>query len=431
MKKWTFRIILLGIICYAFSSFTTEKEQQVSSPARLLQSCHLTTIGLEEEIQEEAVLYPEEPMIRVCIKSKENATIYHKAVEVTCDTAFLVEGEEKEVCEAGEVFRPKDTNTTYRVIPLESGRLTLLRQGQTQGYRGRLEILPYENAYIVVNILPMEEYLYGVVPSEMPSSYPMEALKAQAICARSYAYDKLLHPAYAFADLDDSTSFQVYASIPEQESTNQAVEETKGQVLVDENGTLLETMYYSTSMGENKCQTEEQFRQTLLEEKEADWESEASFYRWTYSSSTTIGDGLWTKLSGENAHIHFYGEKETPFTYVKRLEITRRGTHMEAVECEIETDTGIYRIDSEYMIRKVLCITQGTIENHHGELVYGMDLLPSPYFVLDCVVAENRVVEYNIRGGGFGHGIGMSQNGAKEMAKRGLTCEEILRFYYR
>ena len=63
-------------------------------------------------------------------------------------------------------------------------------------YRGEIEILKEAEGYVVINELPVEEYLYSVVPSEMPASYPMEALKAQAICARTYAYLHIMSPGY-------------------------------------------------------------------------------------------------------------------------------------------------------------------------------------------------------------------------------------------
>ena len=74
-------------------------------------------------------------------------------------------------------------------------------------YRGHIELLRTADGIAVVNELPLEEYLYSVVPSEMPASYPLEALKAQAICARTYAYGHMLragYPRYG-AHVDDST----------------------------------------------------------------------------------------------------------------------------------------------------------------------------------------------------------------------------------
>ena len=98
----------------------------------------------------------------------------------------------------------------------------------------------------MINELLLEEYLYAVVPSEMPASYPLEALKAQAVCARTYAYARILHaglPEYG-AHVDDSTAFQVYNNILENAQTTKAVRETKGELLWY-GQELADTYYYS------------------------------------------------------------------------------------------------------------------------------------------------------------------------------------------
>ncbi len=119
-------------------------------------------------------------------------------------------------------------------------------------YRGEMEVIETKEGFVFINELPLEEYLYSVVPSEMPASYPKEALKAQAICARTYAYLHILSPGYPAwnAHVDDTTTYQVYHNVEEQESTTQAVQETQGIVLLapDKTG-LAQTYYYSTSCG--------------------------------------------------------------------------------------------------------------------------------------------------------------------------------------
>ncbi len=119
-------------------------------------------------------------------------------------------------------------------------------------YRGEMEVVETAEGFVFINELPLEEYLYSVVPSEMPASCPMEALKAQAICARTYAYLHILSPGYPAwnAHVDDTTAYQVYHNVEEQESTTQAVQETQGIILLapDKTGPA-QTYYYSTSCG--------------------------------------------------------------------------------------------------------------------------------------------------------------------------------------
>ena len=85
----------------------------------------------------------------------------------------------------------------------------------SNGYAGTIEVRSTENGYTVVNELPLEEYLYAVVPSEMPSSFSPEALKTQAVCARSYVYMQLMRADLAAygAHINDSTSYQVYNKV--------------------------------------------------------------------------------------------------------------------------------------------------------------------------------------------------------------------------
>ena len=97
----------------------------------------------------------------------------------------------------------------------------------------------------------LEMYIRKVIPSEMPSSYPLEALKAQAVCARTYAVKQMevLRMEDGIpADVDDSVSYQVYNNQPESERSRQAAEETRGQIMT-ENGELVDALYYSTSCG--------------------------------------------------------------------------------------------------------------------------------------------------------------------------------------
>jgi SpoIID/LytB domain protein len=95
----------------------------------------------------------------------------------------------------------------------------------------------------------IEQYLYGVVSSEVSSSYSMEALKAQAICARGFTYRKLGCNYRGYnADLDDTTACQVYNNFPETDNSIAAVEDTSG-VVPTYNGEIINAVYFSTSCG--------------------------------------------------------------------------------------------------------------------------------------------------------------------------------------
>lgn len=122
-------------------------------------------------------------------------------------------------------------------------------------YRGDFILQNLNNGITLINNIGLEDYLKGVVPAEMPSKWNIEALKAQAIAARSYAVATTnagKHASLGF-DLLDTTSDQAYggASI-EKETTSQAVDETKGIVLVQEKRGVLPTYYHASSGGQTK-----------------------------------------------------------------------------------------------------------------------------------------------------------------------------------
>lgn len=147
-----------------------------------------------------------------------------------------------------------ERDDTFSIQPAtENGKIFLCDEaGNTisNGYSGSVEVRRYEEGYTVVNSVPFETYLTAVVPSEMPSTYEKEALKAQAVCARSYAYIQLMRADLAAfgAHINDSTSYQVYNKVEAGEASRQAVEETKHEVMTyaDE---VIEAYYFSTSMG--------------------------------------------------------------------------------------------------------------------------------------------------------------------------------------
>lgn len=443
--------------------------------------------------------------IRVLIKTSDYADILHTEVTLTADSDFLMQyGSAENVQE--ELFSKGDKITIdmdskyfvgerIRIAPtVLTGRLQLLSVNRSQGtpsYRGHIELLRTAEGIAVVNELPLEEYLFSVVPSEMPASYPLEALKAQAICARTYAYGHMLragYPRYG-AHVDDSTSYQVYNNITEADSTTTAVKETYGQMIMTDEGTVADTYYYSTSCGvgttagiwktaeaqaldylkssrlsqENPVQTnggtaaagsaeitaettaeelceEETFRDFITQTHAEDYEAQEGWYRWTYTVKEIDTDRMLETLKKRyeaNGKLiltlkdgDYSSQSIKAFSKVTGITIVKRGPGGVADELVIATDKGTYKIISEYNIRAVLCDGVTGVVRQDGSEVSMPTLLPSAFFVIEPSNDKKNVVGYNIIGGGFGHGVGMSQNGAKNMALQGLGAEQILNFFY-
>lgn len=315
-------------------------------------------------------------------------------------------------------------------------------------YRGKLifqSAKDEKNGFVVINELDLEEYLYGVIPSEMPAYYPMEALKAQAICARTYAVIHMLNPAYPDyeAHVNDTTSFQVYHNIDEQETTNRAVNETAGMLLFDdESRKLVETLYYSTSCGQTcEASTNVEFKNYIVKSISEDVEADESWYRWTCTVPELDKEAMLSRLqeraknnsskiltmTGEDCYENLpIKELDT----IKELFISKRGDGGVGEELIITTKKNIYKVIGEYNIRYVLNQKNTLITKQDGSTTTMSTLLPSAFISLETVKSKGMVIGYHIIGGGYGHGRGMSQNGAKGMANLGYSAEEILSYYY-
>ena len=421
--------------------------------------------------------------IRVLIRTSDFADTLHREVTLTADSDFLLQygnGEElqEELFSGGEeVTIDADSDyfvgeRIYIVPTVLTGRVRLINVNRSQGtpsYRGCMELLRTADGIAVVNELPLEEYLYSVVPSEMPASYPLEALKAQAICARTYAYGHMLragYPQYG-AHVDDSTSYQVYNNITEADNATTAVKETYGQMILTDDGTVANTYYYSTSCGvgttEDVWKTteavtagsdegtaeadpedlteEEAFRDFITGIHAEDYEAQESWYRWTYTvkeiDAARMAETLKKRYEANEKLIltlkgdDYISQNIKTFSKVKDISIVKRGQGGVADELVIVTDKGTFKVISEYNIRAVLCDGVTKVVRQDGSEVAMPNLLPSAFFVIEPSHDKKNVVGYNIIGGGFGHGVGMSQNGAKNMALQGLNAEQILKFFYK
>ncbi len=430
------------------------------------------------------LILPKEQMeyIRVAIQQSDYRGLYHKEIILQSSEelalSYLENGEKKEEpLPAGKkLVLPQDTDYLKEgmlkvVNPTNSGKTDLLSVHRNQGvpsYRGNFEIHKTEEGLLLINELLLEEYLYAVVPSEMPSTYPAESLKAQAVCARTYSYGYLEHaglPALG-AHVDDSVNYQVYNNIMEKKSSTDAVRQTGGELLLQD-GKPITAYYYSTSCGygtddriwkeegesaapylrsvhiaredsqknleqktnedtDNKLNDliqEETLRDYLTAVHEEDYEKEEPWYRWSYTVKDIDIDLLKKKL--QERGISF-----TDFKKVKDMEITRRAAGGSAGALVITTDQGEIPVEEEYEIRYVLNQGGGVIRQD-GSAYELSTILPSAYFVIDLQKGKKGITGFTLSGGGFGHGVGMSQNAAKAMAQSGKTYEEILAMFYR
>lgn len=432
--------------------------------------------------KEEAMEY-----IRVLLKSGDYGGNFHEQLVVSGNTDFTVtygpyDNRTRETYHGGEEVTIErdssyfDGDRVWIQPDVLTGKLILENVGRSQGtpsYRGTMELLNTEDGIVVINEVLLEEYLYSVVPSEMPSRYPAEALKAQAVCARTYAYGHMEHAGYPQygAHVDDSTSYQVYNNILEQESTSTAVKETYGQLLLTAQGTTAGTYYYSTSCGAGTeatiwkteaaaqidylhsralnpegadmgsyLQDEDHFDEFIRGGNDSDFESDESWYRWTYEvkklDTEHMLEALQKRYDANNNLVltlvdgEYVSREIEELDVVKDIYIEKRGSGGVADELIIETKEHTYKVISEHNIRYVLNDGSSKVRRQDGSQTASPNLLPSGFFVITTGKEKGNVVGYSLVGGGFGHGVGMSQNGAKEMAKYGYDAQDILLFFY-
>lgn len=287
-------------------------------------------------------------------------------------------------------------------------------------YSGTLEVTETENGYLLVNQVGIEEYLKSVVPSEMPASYELEALKAQAICARTYAYRQILDGSLMEygADVDDSVSYQVYNNYARNDKTDQAVEATRGMVMTYA-GEPIEAFFFSTSSGATSTdEVWESESAPCLKSVVSTFEEDVPWYRWFVHFPS---DKIQELLSNAGYEI---GQ-------IQDIQITRKSQGGAAVTCEFVGTKGKAEVSNEYDIRTLLSPMGLEIHRQDESVVTNFQMLPSAYIQIEPVYEEDMVTGFDIQGGGYGHGVGMSQNGANEMAKEGYSYLEILEYYYK
>lgn len=443
-----------------------------------------TDFVVEEGQIQAALLVKDEKMenIRVLIKNSDFKSYYHELIEGRANVDMeVIFGNEKYEIAAGETFliSPESKYFTTNRIYLRPKALTgrtvfssIERNNGGQGYYGMFELEKTEEGILLINEVLLEEYLYAVVPSEMPGYYPLEALKAQAISARTYAYSKMLRSGLSSygANLDDSTTYQVYNNIKENVNTTTAVKETRGQLLYAGHE-LAGTYYYSTSCGFStdagiwnsdnvttmpyltakemtlstpvyssaQLETEEGFKEFISKVDQSHFEAEESWYRWTYKHENmeVIAEKLkariekypnyvFTCVEGKN-----WGNEplEEGFT-ITDISVKSRGAGGTVEELLVTTDKGNILVKNEYHVRAVLTDGEAKAELQNDSSYACGNLLPSAFFAIEIIKNKEELSGIKLMGGGFGHGVGMSQNGAKNLANRGYNAEDILELYY-
>lgn len=341
--------------------------------------------------------------------------------------------------------------------------LNITRRKEVPSYRGAFEIVRASsspNKLSVVNVLSLEDYLKAVVPNELPMRYGWEAVKAQAIAARNYAIRPREKPWKTF-DICDSQLCQVYLGAQtETPDSNRAIAETEGLIGLY-NGDVILALFSSSHGGYAEAysnafsdpitkqypappipylaggpdlpmanasldlRTEAGARTFWTSPSVRSYDVDSPYYRWQKQwtrpeMEATINQGLLavSKDSSTKTFITPLFKPGESIGTLKAVRVLERGTSGKAMVVAIEGSRGTWTIKKEFLIRKVFS--------------KGGRMLPSGNVVFTPQLdAQKRLVGMTVNGGGFGHGVGLSQLGASWMSKHGYPFSTIVQHYYK
>ena len=352
----------------------------------------------------------------------------------------------------GEKLIEKEIQSPLVLSTEQDGLLgihNLKRAGKPALYRGKIELVKpqnKENMFLTNNVLNLETYLKGVVPNEMPVRFGLEALKAQAVAARNYT----LRPRevkYHEFDVCDSVACQVYFGANTEASlANRAINETRGIVAWHKDDLIL-ALYSSTAGGYTEdydnaflpkksdehpylkavpdsekmpsLNTEDAAKEFYTSTPQT-FDNASPYFRWVREwTKKELEDVLKNGLQAAYKSGYCTPELKNPedFGELKSIKVTKRGNSGKIVSMHIITDKEKYTVEKELTIRRLF--------KNKGKA------MPSANAVFEQEFDEdNNLVKITAYGGGYGHGVGMSQFGAGKMAQLEKSFDEILQHYY-
>ncbi|MDC0832065.1 SpoIID/LytB domain-containing protein [Geitlerinema sp. CS-897] len=256
-------------------------------------------------------------------------------------------------------------------------------------YRGKVLLVPRGYGMTAVNYVDIESYIYSVLGAEMSPNWPREALKAQAVAARSYVLYQRQRYGNDVYDVGDDTFWQVYRGMEEEAAaTHAATHATRGQVL-SHDGKVIEAVFHSSSGGHT-------------EDAEVIWDEAKPYLRGVPDFDRQSPNYQWTETLSQWDVTHSLSGVGNVYD-MKPEQMTPNGR---IVMMKVIGDGGTAMVDGD-SIRSALGLRSSlfTVTSYGG------------YFT--------------ISGRGFGHGVGMSQWGAKYLAEQGYDYRQILSHYYR
>ncbi|MBR4955233.1 MAG: SpoIID/LytB domain-containing protein [Clostridia bacterium] len=307
----------------------------------------------------------------------------------------------------------------------------------------------YGNDVTVINVVTMEQYIKGVIPYEVSPSWPLEAQKAQAICAKCYACNNLNKHASMGFDLCNTTDCQVYRGTYYATAvSNLAVDSVQGMYLTYD-GEICMTYYHSNSGGSTE-NVENIWTRYIpyLRAVEDIYLKDPEAYTISVDLDT-ISEILMIKNYTKQRVIDYYVSRVSEAGNVLEVTFTQadgtplRLTSDKARSAINSANKGIYIPSHRYTVTPSIGIYINkflkTVSMSNMYAIGGdgtVTALPSTHPAVKAITSTGiksvnpSTLTYIVSGTGSGHHVGMSQSGAYGMAKEGFTYDEILRFYY-
>lgn len=329
--------------------------------------------------------------------------------EIAAMNAFVAQPKD------GQVQLDRWRATQVWIEPVDGGYVYI----GDRWYRGRTAVVPTSNGLTAVNYVDLEQYLYSVLGGEMGGGWPQEALKAQAVAARSYALYQRQRGSNGVYDLGDTPAWQVYGGIADEATgTQAAVDATSGQVLTHK-GEIIEAVFHSSAGG-------------CTENVEEIWSEPLPYLR---SVRETVPEqspvAQWSKTLSRSEISHLIaGVGNVTSIQVKK----RTSTCGRIVALEVEGDAGRREIKGDDLQAALdLKSTFFEIEPQYGpaEVPITPESLDKPTEKGEKAKAAVGPSGFQITGRGFGHGLGLSQYGARQLALSGMNYQQIMSFYYK
>lgn len=330
---------------------------------------------------------------KVAVAAKQKVEVYETQSQRKLGEASL--GDEDFAVRGGKIAlgNVELSANPIRLVPAAGD---FLKVGKRR-YRGQIELArDNDEGLNVINFVPLEEYLQGVVPNEMMSKSPLEALKAQAIASRTFALSRMNSGGSQAWDLEAGTNSQVYGGLDsEHPGSTEAVTSTRG-IVASVQGRFVSAFYHSNCGG----------RTANVRDV---WGSEASYLK-----------GSACGYCGNSKHSQWTVE-------ISKTELARRLRDHNVIDNDFST---IEISDRDASGRAVSMLIRGaagdtTLKASAFRMMLGADKLKSTFFTVQDLGPNLR-----FEGKGWGHGVGLCQDGAIGMARAGYPFDEILNRYY-